>query len=142
MEKHLMLKVKTPITSEGERGWNKLTIQVDTSKRDSGALEGRFLDEQRTPLLIGSLIVSSIPWKAGHQSSRYWSAGIVTSDGMEWLPHVWDDSDFASFRDHLATLLPKASQMDASALRQEREQLQARIDEVEDLLAEAEDPWL
>ncbi len=109
--KRLMLTVKTPTRRGGAKGWNKLVVRVDTNTDDHSAFEGRLLDDQRVPLVIGSVIVSSIPRSFGHYPDSYWSVGIVTTDGMEWLPHLWDDSDFTSFRDYVAYLLPRASQM-------------------------------
>ena len=141
MKKHLKLKVKRPVGADRRKGWNKVITRVDTRRGDSRAFEGRFLDDRRTPLGIGTVLVRSIPGIPPSISGTYWSAGIVTSEGVGWIMNLWEDDDFISFRDYVADMLPRASEMDVPGLMAERELLEARREEIDELLSEADPLW-
>lgn len=130
------VKVAKPQGSGRREGWNKLVTSVDDTKSGGYAFQGRFLDERQEDLKVGSILVGQIPVGSA-RDGNHWRVGIVGGGGVEWEATTWPLDNFLDFRDHVKGLLCKPEDT-VKALKAERERLLHRIQELDQLIEQAE----
>ena len=136
MAETVRVKVTKPRGSGQREGWNKLVSSVDDTKSGGYAFEGRFLDERQVDLALGSVLVGQIPVGSA-RSGNHWRSGVVDTNGVEWEERTWPLDDVLDFIDHVKALLCKPEDT-VEVLKEERERLLHRIQELDHLIEQAE----
>ena len=138
MAETVRVKVRKPRGSGQREGWNKLVSSVDDTKSGGYAFEGRFLDERQEDLKVGSVLVGQIPVGSA-RSGNHWRSGVVGASGVEWEERTWPLDDVLDFKDHVKALLRGPTSGDGSVvvLREEKERLLERVQEIDLLIEQA-----
>ena len=135
MAETVRVKVTKPRGSGRREGCNKLLSSIDDTKTGGYAFEGRFLDERQEDLKVGSVLVSQTPVGSA-KNGNHWRVGVVGAGGVEWETATWPLDDFLDFRDHVKALLCEPDN-DLEALKEERERLLHRIQELDQFIEQA-----
>ena len=106
-ETKVRVEIENVQASGRRKGWTKLVYDVDTSKTNGYAFDGRFLNDGKHDLEVGAVLVSKDPCgsvKNGHDEGML---GIVQADGsIDWTCAAKDwRKDFLDLRDAVAEAL-------------------------------------
>ena len=138
MAEKIRVKVMKPEGTGRRVGWNKLVTKVDDTKPGGYAFEGKVLDERQVDLEVGSVLVGQIPVGSA-RSGNHWRSGVVGASGVEWEERTWPLDDVLDFIDHVKALLRGPTSGDGSVvvLREEKERLLERVQEIDLLIEQA-----
>lgn len=134
------LNIQIAKGSGHRRGWMKWVTGVDQSKSNGFAFSGEFLREGEQDLPVGAVVVEQYPTGSVKHGINKGEAFMVSPEGdlVSFVTCANWRTEFLSFRDAIAAKLQELQSEESKkeTLLAEKEQLLARLAEINQLLGE------